>query len=83
MAKKKQYSKFKTIDGTVGYYIDQDNGTRQFHNIDGPAFIPCGDWEKREYYIFGYKMSEKDFNQWVRSWKKPTHPQQPESTNND
>jgi hypothetical protein len=83
MAKKNKYRSFKTADGTVGYYIDQDNGTRQFHNTEGPAFIPVGDWEKREYYIFGNKTSEKDFTQWVRSWKKPSDIKQPENRNDD
>ena len=83
MAKKNKYRNFKTIDGTVGHYIDQDNGTRQFHNTEGPAFIPFNDWEKREYHIFGKKVSEKDFIQWIKSWKKPSDIKQPENRGDD
>jgi hypothetical protein len=36
---KLKYGKFKTADGTIGYYIDR-GGKKQFHNSDGPAFIP-------------------------------------------
>jgi hypothetical protein len=63
-----KYGRFKTADGSIGYYIDRD-GKKQFHNTDGPAFIPKGDRSKSEYHLFGMPISEKDFVYWQRSWE--------------
>ncbi len=63
-----KYGKFRTADGTIGYYINRD-GKKQFHNTDGPAFIPQGDRSKAEYHLFGMPISEKDFQYWIRSWE--------------
>jgi hypothetical protein len=63
-----KYGKFKTQDGTIGYYLDRD-GKKQFHNTDGPAFIPHGDRKLAEYHLFGMLISEKDFHYWQRSWE--------------
>jgi len=63
-----KYGKFKTEDGTIGYYIDRD-GKKQFHNTDGPAFIPKGDRKAAEYHLFGMPISEKDFHYWQRNFE--------------
>jgi len=62
------YGKFKTADGTVGYYRETE-GKKVFHNMDGPAFIPQGEWANREYHLFGIPISEKDFTYWQRNWE--------------
>ncbi len=64
-----KYGRFKTQDGTIGYYIDRGDGKKQFHNTDGPAFIPNGEWNKREYHVFGMPISEKDFQYWKKNWE--------------
>jgi hypothetical protein len=63
-----KYGKFKTQDGTIGYYLNRD-GKKQFHNTDGFAFIPQGDVTKAEYHLFGMPISEKDFHYWKRNWE--------------
>jgi hypothetical protein len=63
-----KYGKFKTADGTIGYYIDR-GGKKQFHNSDGPAFIPKGDRKLAEYHLFGMPISEKDFDYWKRNFE--------------
>jgi hypothetical protein len=65
---KLKYGKFKTQEGTIGYYLERD-GKKQFHSTDGPAFIPNGEWNKREYHLFGIPISEKDFQYWKKNWE--------------
>ena len=65
---KLKYGKFKTADGTIGHYIERD-GKKQFHNADGPAYYPQGEWAKREYHLFGMPISEKDFQYWKKNWE--------------
>ena len=64
-----KYGKFKTVEGTIGHYIERSDGKKQFHNTDGPAFIPNGEWNKREYHVFGMPISEKDFQYWKKNWE--------------
>jgi hypothetical protein len=65
---KLKYGKFKTADGTIGYYLDR-GGKKQLHNSDGPAFIPQGDRKLAEWHVFGMPMSEKDFDYWQRNFE--------------
>ena len=64
-----KYGKFKTADGTIGYYIEREDGKKQFHSTNGPAFIPQGDHSKREYHLFGMPINEKDFDYWKRNFE--------------
>lgn len=66
---KLKYGRFKTADGTIGYYRATEDGKKVLHNFDGPAFIPQGDWKREEYYLFGMPISEKDFQYWRRNWE--------------
>lgn len=65
---KLKYGKFRTADGTIGYYLDR-GGKKQLHNSDGPALIPQGDRKLKEYHVFGMPMSEKDFDYWQRNFE--------------
>jgi hypothetical protein len=50
--------KIVTSDGTVMYTF---NG--KLHNWEGPALLPLGNNRKREYYLNGLKMSEKEWKE--------------------
>lgn len=50
--------KITTSDGTIMFTF---NG--KLHNWEGPALIPEGNNRKREYYINGIKMSEKEWKE--------------------
>lgn len=43
-------------DGTIAYVFDN-----QYHNWEGPALIPEGNIRKREYFINGIKLTEKQW----------------------
>jgi hypothetical protein len=43
-------------DGTIAYVFDN-----QYHNWEGPALIPEGNKRKREYYLNGIKLTEKQW----------------------
>jgi len=53
--------KLTTSDGTIMYTF---NG--KLHNWDGPALIPEGNMKKREYYLNGVKMTEKQWKEALR-----------------
>jgi hypothetical protein len=65
---KLKYGKFKTADGTIGYYLERD-GKKQLHSLDHVAYIPQGNRKLAEYHIFGIPISEKDFQYFQRSWE--------------
>ena len=49
--------KLKTSDGTIVYYLDG-----KMHNFDGPAYLPQGNKRAAEYYVFGMKFTEDQFD---------------------
>jgi len=53
--------KITTSDGTIMYMF---NG--KLHNWEGPALIPEGNNKKREYYLNGIKMTEKQWKDALR-----------------
>jgi len=57
MKEKNPVKKIKTPDGSIIHYKDG-----KMHNWFGPAYIPQGDYRKREYYINGIKYSEEEWN---------------------
>ena len=48
--------RFVKADGTIAYVFDN-----QYHNWEGPALIPEGNKRKREYYLNGIKLTEKQW----------------------
>jgi len=69
-SKKYSYGSVRTAEGTVAFYLDRKDGKNPvMHRTDGPALIRDGDWEKREYYINGLKISEEQFNEYNNSFK--------------
>ena len=56
--------RLKTPEGTIVYYWDN-----KLHNWEGPALIPEGNNRLREYYLYGIKYSEDDWNEAKRSGK--------------
>lgn len=64
--------KLTTADGTIMYTF---NG--KLHNWEGPALIPEGNKRKREYYLNGLKMTEKEWKEALKGreglpWYKGT-----------
>ena len=56
-----QSKRYKSPDGTIRHIWDG-----KLHNWDGPALIPEGNMKKREYYLNGIKMSEKQWKEALR-----------------
>jgi hypothetical protein len=48
--------KLVKADGTIAYIFDS-----KYHNWDGPALIPEGNMRKREYYLHGIQLTEKQW----------------------
>ena len=59
--KELKYKKITTTDGTIMYMF---NG--KLHNWEGPALIPEGNNRKREYYLNGIQMTEKQWKDALR-----------------
>lgn len=57
--------RFRTSDKTIVSYIDID-GINKMHSIDGPAYIPQGNFRQAEYYLFGIKHTK---DQWEEKKK--------------
>jgi hypothetical protein len=49
----KPSQRLKSADGTIAYIFDD-----RLHNWEGPALIPEGNNNKREYYLHGIKYTE-------------------------
>ena len=56
-----QVKKYTSTDGVVRYMKDG-----KLHNWEGPALIPEGNNKKREYYLNGIKMTEKEWKDALR-----------------
>ena len=54
--------KIKTSNKTICHYI-KINGVNKLHSWTSPAYIPEGDKDKAEYYLFGIKVSKE---QWLQ-----------------
>lgn len=72
MEKFPQAKKLRTPDGTIVHYWDG-----KMHNWDGPALIPEGNYRKREYYLYGFQMTQDEWKEAKRSgeglpWYKQT-----------
>ena len=53
--------KITTTDGTIMYMFNV-----KLHNWEGPALIPEGNNRKREYYLNGIQMTEKQWKDALR-----------------
>jgi hypothetical protein len=73
MEKWEPTKKLTKPDGTIAYLWDN-----KLHNWNGPALIPEGNMRKREYYIYGFKKTEKEWKAALKDreglpwYKKPS-----------